>query len=84
MAETKSGDVRQLARVPGEWSRAARFEAAMVHRAREEANAPSPAFAAGTSANSLAAVKLASEEARHALCPDCGCSSGRHLKVCSR
>jgi hypothetical protein len=29
-------------------------------------------------------VKMQSEEARHMTCPECGFSSGRHLRICSR
>jgi hypothetical protein len=36
----------------------------------------------GTSSAAFAIVKLASEEAKLMVCPDCGYANGRHAKVC--
>ncbi len=40
--------------------------------------------APGTSPNALGLVKAASEEARLAICTDCGYASGRHSRSCAR
>lgn len=38
----------------------------------------------GTSPGALGLVKMASEEARHVTCPECGYGAGRHARICSR
>jgi hypothetical protein len=59
-------------------------EAAEKQKLHKKPQEPREVFSdtRGTSPMSLGRVKLASEEARLATCPDCGYANGRHAKIC--